>query len=317
MAGAPAMIPPMESLLAAGVCGGPAASLRTERGSGTLRHDVRRPVPRSGGRASRLERSGPFEPRTGRARPRGRAAARLLCRHGLRLPGGSPAHGRARSRCAAWAGRAGGDLARHRGRRRALRAARGAARGAGHRRGALGGDAGRAPGRDDRARDLERRRRPGALADGGGADRRRRPRRPPRLRRRGHRPVPGRDGGLGPSPLRRRPRLAVPAASGRAVLAAHPRRGARQPARAHRVPRAAAGARPPLRAPPGGARAAHARGARGAAPVALPAALRRAGHGEGATPGLSGREAITERDGRWALSWDPVPLGIVTWRPRP
>jgi SAM-dependent methyltransferase len=29
------------------------------------------------------------------------------------------------------------------------------------------------------------------------------------------------------------------------------------------------------------------------------------------------REAITERDGRWALSWDPVPLGIVTWRPRP
>jgi len=27
------------------------------------------------------------------------------------------------------------------------------------------------------------------------------------------------------------------------------------------------------------------------------------------------REAITERDGRWALSWDPVSLGIVTWRP--
>lgn len=27
------------------------------------------------------------------------------------------------------------------------------------------------------------------------------------------------------------------------------------------------------------------------------------------------REAIRERDGRWALSWDPVPLGIVTWRP--
>jgi hypothetical protein len=28
------------------------------------------------------------------------------------------------------------------------------------------------------------------------------------------------------------------------------------------------------------------------------------------------REAITCRDGRWALSWDPVPLGIVTWRAR-
>jgi|KBSSwiStaDraftv2_1062776.scaffolds.fasta_scaffold89098_3 SAM-dependent methyltransferase len=28
------------------------------------------------------------------------------------------------------------------------------------------------------------------------------------------------------------------------------------------------------------------------------------------------RDAITERNGRWALSWDPVPLGIVTWRPR-
>ena len=28
------------------------------------------------------------------------------------------------------------------------------------------------------------------------------------------------------------------------------------------------------------------------------------------------RAAIACRDGRWALSWDPVPLGIVTWRPR-
>jgi hypothetical protein len=28
------------------------------------------------------------------------------------------------------------------------------------------------------------------------------------------------------------------------------------------------------------------------------------------------REAVTSRDGRWALSWAPVPLGIVTWRPR-
>jgi SAM-dependent methyltransferase len=28
------------------------------------------------------------------------------------------------------------------------------------------------------------------------------------------------------------------------------------------------------------------------------------------------REAVTSRDGRWALSWEPVPLGIVTWRPR-
>jgi SAM-dependent methyltransferase len=27
------------------------------------------------------------------------------------------------------------------------------------------------------------------------------------------------------------------------------------------------------------------------------------------------REAVQERDGRWALSWDAVPLGIVTWRP--
>jgi SAM-dependent methyltransferase len=27
------------------------------------------------------------------------------------------------------------------------------------------------------------------------------------------------------------------------------------------------------------------------------------------------RETITSRGGRWALSWDPVPLGIVTWRP--
>ena len=29
-----------------------------------------------------------------------------------------------------------------------------------------------------------------------------------------------------------------------------------------------------------------------------------------------GRDAITCRGGRWALSWDPVPLGILTWRPR-
>jgi SAM-dependent methyltransferase len=28
------------------------------------------------------------------------------------------------------------------------------------------------------------------------------------------------------------------------------------------------------------------------------------------------REAITSRGGRWALSWEPVPLGVVTWRPR-
>jgi hypothetical protein len=27
------------------------------------------------------------------------------------------------------------------------------------------------------------------------------------------------------------------------------------------------------------------------------------------------RERITSREGRWALSWDLVPLGIVTWRP--
>ena len=28
------------------------------------------------------------------------------------------------------------------------------------------------------------------------------------------------------------------------------------------------------------------------------------------------REAITERAGRWALSWEPVSLGVVTWAPR-
>jgi SAM-dependent methyltransferase len=28
------------------------------------------------------------------------------------------------------------------------------------------------------------------------------------------------------------------------------------------------------------------------------------------------REAITSRGGRWALSWDPGAVGIVTWRPR-
>jgi SAM-dependent methyltransferase len=28
------------------------------------------------------------------------------------------------------------------------------------------------------------------------------------------------------------------------------------------------------------------------------------------------REAITGRGGHWALSWDPVPLGIVIWQPR-
>jgi hypothetical protein len=28
------------------------------------------------------------------------------------------------------------------------------------------------------------------------------------------------------------------------------------------------------------------------------------------------RDTITSREGRWALSWEPVPLGIVTWRPR-
>jgi hypothetical protein len=28
------------------------------------------------------------------------------------------------------------------------------------------------------------------------------------------------------------------------------------------------------------------------------------------------REAITSRDGRWALSWAEAAVGIVTWRPR-
>jgi len=28
------------------------------------------------------------------------------------------------------------------------------------------------------------------------------------------------------------------------------------------------------------------------------------------------RSAISERDGRWALSWEGVPLGVVSWRPR-
>ena len=28
------------------------------------------------------------------------------------------------------------------------------------------------------------------------------------------------------------------------------------------------------------------------------------------------REAMTARGGRWALSWAPAPLGVVTWRPR-
>jgi len=28
------------------------------------------------------------------------------------------------------------------------------------------------------------------------------------------------------------------------------------------------------------------------------------------------RDTITSREGRWALSWEPVPVGIVTWRPR-
>ena len=28
------------------------------------------------------------------------------------------------------------------------------------------------------------------------------------------------------------------------------------------------------------------------------------------------RDAITERQGRWALSWEPMSLGGVTWRPR-
>jgi hypothetical protein len=28
------------------------------------------------------------------------------------------------------------------------------------------------------------------------------------------------------------------------------------------------------------------------------------------------RQAITARGDRWALSWVPVPLGVVTWRPR-
>jgi hypothetical protein len=27
------------------------------------------------------------------------------------------------------------------------------------------------------------------------------------------------------------------------------------------------------------------------------------------------RERLTERDGRWAFSWDPPLHGIVTWRP--
>jgi SAM-dependent methyltransferase len=28
------------------------------------------------------------------------------------------------------------------------------------------------------------------------------------------------------------------------------------------------------------------------------------------------RKAITSRNGRWALSWSPVPVGVVSWRPR-
>jgi SAM-dependent methyltransferase len=37
--------------------------------------------------------------------------------------------------------------------------------------------------------------------------------------------------------------------------------------------------------------------------------------GKGRKLAALAREAITERAGRWALSWDPVSLGIVTWIP--
>ena len=85
---------------------------------------------------------------------------------------------------------------------------------------------------------------------------------------------------------------------------------------AHRVPRAAPGARPPLRPP-----------ALRAEPLAH--AERDAPLGwlyqqlfvapdtdKGRRLAALARDAITERRRRWALSWDPVPLGIVTWRPR-
>jgi len=74
--------------------------------------------------------------------------------------------------------------------------------------------------------------------------------------------------------------------------------------------------RSPLRATPLRARAAHARRAGRAAPVALPAALRRARHREGQRLAALARDTITSREGRWALSWSRVHIGIVTWRPR-
>ena len=39
--------------------------------------------------------------------------------------------------------------------------------------------------------------------------------------------------------------------------------------------------------------------------------------GKGRRLAALAREAIRERGGRWALSWEPVPVGIVTWLPRP
>ena len=76
------------------------------------------------------------------------------------------------------------------------------------------------------------------------APRRRRPDRPPRLRHRGDRTVPRRDGGGRRAALRGRPDGAPAVVAGRPVLAADPRRGTRPPAGPQRARRAPGGARP-------------------------------------------------------------------------
>ncbi len=164
------------------------------------------------------------------------------------VPGRPATDRRAAPRRPARAGEARRRVARHRCRRRSLRPAAGPPRARGRGRRAVRRDARGARGAGDRARDRQRPLRRRSLAARGRRSgcrdpRRRRADRAPRLRHRGDRAVPRRDGGCREPALRGDPHGAPAIVDRRSVLAADPRRGAGRPARPGGVPGAVAGPR--------------------------------------------------------------------------
>ena len=250
------------------------------------------------------------QPRAGRAPARGNSAARFLCRRRAptfaRIRAGRTS--RRSSSCARWCGRA------RRGSTSAPAAAATPCRWRSWRRPSSPSSRPRGCGTCSQA---------GIAEHGisnieivaerwpmrGCADRRRGAHGAHRLRPRGDRPVPRRRRGLGAASLRGRARDAVSSVSGRAVLAAHPWRGARL----------AAGRSPSFSCCSWRAGAsssfASARASRSRTPIS-DGPLRwlyqqlfvAPDTAKGQRLAALARDAITSRDGRWALSWSPVPV---------